>query len=155
MWQTTINTRLSLPPVARIHEVVIAFLRTSETGSWKSDDTERSDHFEMHFFRGNWGRNWLTGGRVPKLPFLHGDVTEADTIAMTLRITVRPSPRQLILTCRHTVFSPVPLSAECFWGPRVMMPAQDVIRQEVETLRGYLRECYDLAETPVIECVSD
>jgi hypothetical protein len=58
-FQIDFENALVLPMVEGIYQTIIAFLQTSEFGSWTSDSSQDSNLFKLHLIRGNWIRgNW-------------------------------------------------------------------------------------------------
>jgi hypothetical protein len=133
-----------LPMANSIHETLIAFLQTSDFGTWHADDTKSSTQFLMHFVRGNW-RKTLFGlgvGRVPGICVKdRSGQLLPETKPMLLEIAIRPSPKDLDLSIRFSVFSKNSLRGrklqdyKLYWQWRV--------QQEVHDLRTYLEKCYE------------
>jgi hypothetical protein len=142
--------KIVLPMVDNIHEVLVAFFRTSEQGVWSIDDTQPSDQFNMHFIRGNWRKSFfgLSSKRVPGAGSRDVDGNEVTAVRpMQLVATIRPSPQELVISIRHTVFYDMSYGSGEF-AKRVIAQWQTVTSSEIDALRDYLRKCYDLAELP-------
>jgi hypothetical protein len=134
-----------LPLLADIHQTLVAFLATSEQGTWQVDPQVPSTPYALHFLRGNWGRAWfgLSSTLSPKVCDV--DATGhniAATRPMKLKITVRPSPSDIRISLLFYVFSMVAYDDNQqhvdYWAGR--------ITKEVKELSEYLRKCYGLPE---------
>ena len=141
-----------MPPVDSIHEAIVAFLQTSDCGTWEVDDTVTSNQFVLHFVRGNWTRSFFGLGtrRVPEgIDYYSKLEVKRRTKPMLLEITLRPSPNEIRIRLRHSVFCATSIprrEKECyveFW--------KTVVRQEVDSLRHYLEQCFHLDDTPRLE----
>ena len=134
-----------LPTAKGIHEVIEAFFRTSEQGSWAKDELTPSDLFVMNFCRGNWTTRRFSKERVPAEPsFGPHEATSVRTTAALAGVTIRPSPKDTVVTVRHRVYWPRVPSEEYSlpkqWEQHTM--------SELNALRAYLAEWYQLAELP-------
>ena len=141
-----------MPPVDSIHEAIVAFLQTSDCGTWEVDDTVTSSQFVLHFVRGNWTRSFFGLGthRVPAgIEHDSNLKVKHRTKPMLLEITLRPSPNEVRIRLRHSVFCDisVPRREE----EHYVASWKNVVRQEVDALRRYLEQCFHLDDTPRLE----
>ncbi len=129
-----------LPLVDNIHQVLIAFLRTSEFGEWLVDEEKQSDHFSMFFIRGNWKKSvfGLGGKRVP------GEWSAIRSVPMQLHVSIRPSPQDVTVRLTHTASL---RTSDAFYG-RDKLRLREAVDDEVNSLHAYLRKCYDLPDEP-------
>jgi carotenoid cleavage dioxygenase-like enzyme len=133
--------------VDTIHDTIIAFLQTSEFGTWDVDDTQPNNQFKLHFIRGNWGRSFFGLGSKRAPRYIEYDSQGKfipRTKPMLLELAIRPSPHDLSISIRHSVFTKGALSLNlAYW--------QQEVRGEIDALRHYLEKCYGLDELPRIE----
>lgn len=139
---------LRIPIVDKPHEVIFAFLRTSEWGEWHPRRGMPGDAFVMHFERGAraFAPNFLGFGSREVTPYVDTS-TPMREVLMLLRVTLRPSPSNVAINLYHTA---------CFFTSQGKLPyLQQSIHQHIQgevcELAGYLRECYGLPEVPAIE----
>lgn len=142
-----------LPPVEDVHQTLVAFLATSEQGTWQVNDQVLNTPYVLHFRRGNWRRAWF-GFSVTLTPGMC-DVDSSgrnvpETRPMKLTITARPSPKDIRLVMLFSVFSMV--TYEEPKNQRYVEYWADRITKEVKDLSEYLRKCYSLSESPRCEC---
>lgn len=155
----TYKTTLVLPFVENVHNVLIAFLRTAESGEWKVDAENPSDQFVMHFIRGKWRKPILFGrGIVPVMHNLHKTQLVAETVPMRLKVRLLPSPQDLTITLEHEAYA-VDVDAAILDYPKAFFDSRrryecyvpqwnEIIGKEVVSLRAYLKKCYNLPELP-------
>jgi hypothetical protein len=138
---------LSLPPVNSIHQVIEAFLRTSDHGVWNREGTQ-GDQFELIFRRGRWRKAFFGNELVPQIPDVTPDrrYYEASTRPAVLRILIRPSPKGIRLTLNHTVFFHEPVHLDA-----VRQAWADYTLKEVDSMRKYMGEIYELPDVPLLE----
>jgi hypothetical protein len=148
--QVEFSRTVTLPPVNTIHQVVEAFARTSDHGSWQKDAAQ-SDPFQVIFTRGNWGTSMLGFGkkRVP----LSATESSEDRSRMVsrparLKVGIRPSPKSIRIVVDHTVYfrdADFGVSSEVrdHWAKYTLA--------EVDAMRGYMKEFYDLPDLPLLE----
>jgi hypothetical protein len=151
-FQIDFENALVLPMVEGIHQTIIAFLQTSEFGSWRSDSKQVSNPFKLHLVRGNWGRSFFGFGsnRIPLECSVGNDGKFVPrTKPMILEITIRPSPNELRVMVRHSAFAKLEVRRKdykehwTYWDWYV--------RQEINALRQYIKDCHDLADAPRLE----
>jgi len=149
------KTTLVLPFVENVHNVLIAFLRTSEFGEWKVDTEKSGDQFVMHFIRGKWRKPMLFGrGAVPAMHNMCGNgELVAETVPMRLDVKLLPSPQDLTITLEHEIHG-VDIPS---WGLSKVEEARfetymgqwkRIIVAELANLRAYLKKCYNLPDLP-------
>lgn len=146
------SVRLVLPPVEAVHQVLTAYLRTSELGEWRPNPERESDGFVMHFVRGNWGKS-RRGRTVHKEP--HWDSSGRmipHTAPTQLEVSVRPSPQDAAVLLEFEFFAQVQSWLfEDKWGQNRYVRHWDaIVREEVAGLREYLKKCYELPDLPLI-----
>jgi hypothetical protein len=83
---------MELPIVDRIHETILAFLRTSEFGLWEPSENERNDVFVLHFHRGRWKRSFLSRRLAP-----NWSGKRLQSAPLKLRVTLRPSSVDIVV----------------------------------------------------------
>jgi len=145
------KTTLVLPFVENVHNVLIAFLRTAESGEWKGDAEKPSDQFVMHFIRGRWRKAFVfAGGMVPAMHELRKDKVVVESLPMRLKVKLLPSPQDLTIMLEHEVYAvnvPEDLcdrEAVEWW----VHQWDGLIGNEVASLRAYLKKCYNLPDLP-------
>jgi hypothetical protein len=143
-----------LPPVDNVHQVLTAYLRTSELGDWKLDPDQQSDGFVMHFMRGKWAKSMF--GRIkPGMADRTSDMQLIPrTVPMRLCATLRPSPQDVTIRLDVEVFTEDGISLSDLkreWGQKMFVRQwEEMLRQELSGLREYLKKCYDLPELPLL-----
>ena len=133
---------LKMPNVDNPHAAVFSFLRTSEWGEWRIAEDKPNDVFVQHFRRGKtiqiprfiWG--------VHEEPLAPNLTAPLEHVFMELRATFRPLPDILTIGLYHSVFWPC--------SGRLDKRVSEYIVAEAQALATYLREFYDLPETPQI-----
>ena len=147
--EQTFRHVIALPLVNDIHQTLIAFLSTSDLGTWRVNPCLASTPFVLHFMRGNWKRAWFGFSETLTPGLCDVDsrgVNVPESRPMKLAITVRPSPDQIRLSLLFSVFSLASYDKDsaqqyvAYWSDRVA--------REVKDLSDYLRDCYDLPEPP-------
>ena len=96
------NYVIVLSTVDRIHEVLVAFLRTSEFRIWSLDESASNDSFVITCIHGDWKKSLLGLGST-LVPGNNARRTLAQ-ILMRLQVTIRPSPRDLTIGINYQVF---------------------------------------------------
>ena len=153
---------LIVPKVDTFHEVLAAFLQTSDQGGWSVDPEQESNQFKCNFIRGNWGTSFFGLGakRVPQEPTLRDDKVIVRTQPMRLEIVIRPYQSSLRVRIMYSVFSTE--------GDEVLRISDTgdkrtkswdqwiadwhrVVTNEVNDFRNYLQECFGLSEPPKLE----
>jgi len=148
--QVEFSRVVSLPPVNSIHQVVEAFARTSEHGTWQKD-VSQSDPFEVVFVRGNWGNSMLGFGktRVPLSPVNSSELrSRMVTRPARLKVGIRPSPKSIRIVVDHTVYF---RDADFGVASELRDEWAKYTLAEVDAFRGYIKEFYDLSELPLLE----
>jgi hypothetical protein len=138
------NYGIKLPFVEKLHEVLHAFLRTSEQGEWRPDDRKLSDAFVLHYRRGKWKSPHVGTDLAPD-KIVPDDPASA---AMELEIKLRPSPVEISISMCHKLYwddyrrhsRTSQASGERQFANRVA--------KEVKALAAYLQQVYELTETP-------
>jgi hypothetical protein len=134
------TSRIELPSFEHVHDVLHAFLRTSEWGEWESDSESPSDGFVRNYRRGRWKRTFsgtLAPARFAKL--------EPKTLAMRLLVTLRPSPQDVSISLSHRAFFP----AGGLLSTKATQLCAQYVKSEVNALAAYLAKAYQLAEVSV------
>ncbi len=139
---------ISLPPVHKLPEALLAFFRASEVGAWEVDPTQRDDGATMHFIRGNWEASDSPGvGGVYRLPGFprwaaqHGYL--ANTIPMLLSVAVEDSAVGLRIHATHQAFSRE--SKE-----EIGEICGNAVNAELKSLAKYLKQSYHLPSAPEV-----
>lgn len=145
------KTTLVLPFVENVHNVLIAFLRTAESGEWKVDAENPSDQFVIHFIRGRWRKPILFGrGIVPAMHELRHDKVVVESLPMRLKVKLLPSPQDLTIMLEHEVYA-VNVT-EDIWNRKAVewyvRQWDGLIGNEIASLRAYLKKCYNLPDLP-------
>ena len=145
---------LKIPFHDRVHEVLHAFLRTSEQGEWTPNEEIPSDAFVLNYRRGRWQRRWFGRGEWLPEPWhsCFGDATRNAGLApMELRITLRPTPSEVTIGIYHFAYlrgGPTPYQKQQKQADETALA--HLVDSEVKALAEYLREVYDLPEPPQI-----
>jgi hypothetical protein len=145
--EQTFRRVVVLPPVKDLHQTLIAFLATSEQGTWQVDGQVQNTPYAMHFLRGNWRRAWfgLSDALTPGLCDVDSSGHNVpETRPMKLAITARPSPQDIRLVMLFSVFSIVTYDQQR--NQRYVDYWEDRITKEIKELSEYLRKCYGLPE---------
>jgi len=150
MHQLEFARSIALPSAKGIHEVVEAFFRTSEQGSWERDPSAASDLFVMNFMRGNWTTRRFSKERAPAAPTRDAQVaTVVRTTAALGTVTVRPSPKGSVVTVRHRMYWPT--RSECSEDRQNLKTNWErYTLAEVNSFRAYLAEWYQLPDLPAL-----
>ena len=142
--QDDFSYTIVLPRVNTIHESVIAFLQTVDQGAWSVDESKINNPFKLHFMRGNWGQSFFGLGskRVPKAAWHEFEPRKK---SMLLEVTLRPSPQDVRINLRYSVFY------EYLLCPReaYLERWNSIICEEIDALREYSAKCYNLEEAPL------
>jgi len=134
------RSSITIPFDEGVHNVVHAFLRTSEWGEWIADETAQSDPFVLKYRRGLWRRSLLGSlGLGPRL--VHRDwISQGKRAApMRLTVTLRPSPRDVQIIVRHY------FDAGCApFFTKAASYFSEWVHTEVNGLAYYLAKVYSL-----------
>jgi len=139
--------QLEMPFADRVHDAILAFLRTSGHGEWKPDEIEESDRFVLHFRRGVWNRSLFgMAKRLIPEPSWKNDPTRS---SMTLRITLRPSPDSVNIGLFHSLHWTMGYAEN--YAKQASDFYTEYVKAEVGALADYLRDFFQLPEPPGIE----
>lgn len=138
---------LLLPMVENLHQTLVAFLQTSEQGSWTLDEQTASNPLNIHLIRGNWGTSLFSTARVPKnCDIDHKGEFVSRTKPMLLAVVIRPSPKEISVRLDHKVFSKKKINYRVYWDYHNYW--KTTVRNEVNSMRRYLEKCYELDRAP-------
>lgn len=168
---------MTLPLVDNVHQAIIAFMRTSERGTWQVDQATASDAFELNFRRGNWKKALfgLSDRLVPgSLRRGTDGAVVPSTRAVTCRVLLRPTASAIKLRLEYQlhvgVFDEVPPDTKPTFGEARRATAEeeaqerclsqvlarwskwwrDTATDETQEMAAYLREALGLDELPAI-----
>lgn len=143
-----------LPLAEQIHQVLIAFFRTSEFGEWQFEESA-SDQFSLKFRRGNWKTplfgNELKSGDPERR---QGGIVTPRTVPMRLSVRIRPAPKEVFVIVEHEVFlrgEQMVLKSE--WGAANVRQWDAIVSAELGRLTEYLQKCFEMPSAP--KCIGE
>lgn len=144
---------MTLPLVDNVHQAIIAFMRTSERGTWQVDNAKASDAFELNFRRGNWKKALfgLSDQLVPDSPRRYANgMAVSSTRPVTCRVLLRPSVSTIKVRLEYKlhVASSEPVAPALKAGFRANW--LDAEMDEIREMAAYLREVLGLNDVPAI-----
>lgn len=144
MYSCEFSWELNLPVGDDIHQAVVTFLRTSSSGIWQQNTDEKSDALVMHFRRGDWGKAVFSKKLVPGWP------KRPDLCAMTLRVTVRPTPQDMRIGLHFVAC--LPSAPTSVVAPIELRKFNNAIElhcaREAEDFANYLHRYYQIELPP-------
>ncbi len=146
-----IKHTIVLPVVDKVHEVLYSFLRTSDWGEWSQNPEMPSDPFVVHLVRWRSVKRGLFGLGGRQVPPYTNPSWHPREITMWLKVTVRPSPSAVRVNLFYS-FQPFVRGSGKTVLKQVFGNACKYVENEVRALAAYLKDCYELPETPAITC---
>jgi hypothetical protein len=139
---------IALPLVHRAQEALLAFFRTSETGAWTVDPTQRDDGASLHLIRGSWEISHAPGVggeyRVPGFPrWAPHQGCLLNTIPMLLSVTLDETPEGLLIRFKHVAFSRES-------GTELRESGGWAVDLELKSLAKYLKQSFHLPSAPEV-----
>jgi hypothetical protein len=129
---------MEIPNFEKVHNVLHAFLRTSEHGEWVQDDSEKADPFVLYYRRGLWKKSFFGfGGRLVPL-----DYRDARQAPVRLTLTLRPSPQDVSISVRYRFCTNWTISK------KMEQAIANNVASEVRGLASYLKKFYELPALP-------
>ncbi len=137
----TWDYQIEVPPYDKLVDVLDAFFASYPHGDYTRESRET---YKLQFRRGQWKRLLGLGPFVPAR-LVPG---QFDQWPLLVRVLVRPSPENFLITVRYELYLPRSVKA---LEPEVQSSVAQHALKELEDLSDYLAECIRLAERPAIE----